>query len=74
MDTDSYGVPAPKPAKELCQDLCSSFILPANRLVYDEAPTVEACENMLGHLSLVRFSLVISYLLVISRFGIKISV
>lgn len=53
MESDSFGGPASKLAKELSQDLCGSFILPADRPIYDAVSTVEACENMLGHLSLV---------------------
>ncbi|WOH00517.1 hypothetical protein DCAR_0519882 [Daucus carota subsp. sativus] len=43
---------APEPAKNLGPDLCHSFILPVDRLVYASKPPIAACKELIGHLSL----------------------
>lgn len=53
-ESDSYGASASAASKSLAKDLCSSFILPKDRLLYDSADPAEAAANLMGHLSLVR--------------------
>lgn len=65
---------APEPAKNLGPDLCHSFILPVDRLVYASKPPIAACKELIGHLSLVcsfPLSLFSTHLLILTHYFIS---
>lgn len=53
MVNDRFEALAPIKAKEVGNDLYSAFILPEDRLVYEEVGVVSACIELLGHLTMV---------------------
>lgn len=63
MEGDHFGSDASKEARNVGQDLCSSFILPSDHELYNTIDFVTVCSDLLGHLSLVCHSLPFKFLL-----------